>query len=305
MVNKQITNAMTIDFEDWYQGLEIPYTEWGRFEDRVEAAGDRLLQIFDDVGVKATFFMLGYTSEQFPQIVQKVKKAGHEIGTHGFSHTLIYKQTPEVFRAELERSIKFLEDATGEKVIGHRAPFFSITKDSLWALDILGELGIKYDSSIYPVLNYRYGINNAPRFPYEIKGENYSMKEFPISTLKLPFGTLPIAGGAYFRIYPYHLSKYFLKSLNRAGKAFTFYLHPWEIDPDHPRIDLPRRIAATHYFNLAATERRFRKLIREFKFAPMKDVLSIGSTDIGAEKLNVISIANIRNLALQGIKTVA
>jgi polysaccharide deacetylase family protein (PEP-CTERM system associated) len=270
-----ITNALTIDFEDWYQGLEIPHTEWGNFENRVEFIGDKLLQLLDDAGTKATFFVLGYVAENQPGMIKKIEAAGHEIGTHGFSHTLIYTQPPEVFQAEMTRTISHLQDLTGKKVLGHRAPFFSITKDSLWALDVLGELGIKYDSSIFPVLNYRYGIAGAPRFPYQIKREKYEFTEFPISTLKIPFMTLPIAGGAYFRIYPYQLSKQFLRAVNRSGNPFTFYLHPWELDPEHPRIPLPRRIAATHYFNLGATERRFRKLLRDFKFAPMKDVLSI------------------------------
>jgi polysaccharide deacetylase family protein (PEP-CTERM system associated) len=176
----------------------------------------------------------------------------------------------------MERAIGFLEDLTGEKVIGHRAPFFSITKESLWALDILGELGIRYDSSIFPVLNYRYGIADAPRFPYQIKRENYEFTEFPVSTLKLPGVTLPISGGAYFRIYPYQMTKQALRAVNRKGKPITFYLHPWELDPEHPRIKVPRRIAGlTHYFNLGATERRFRKLLRDFRFAPMKEVLNI------------------------------
>lgn len=270
-----ITNALTIDFEDWYQGLEIPHTEWGNFENRVEFIGDKLLQLLDDADTKATFFVLGYVAEHYPEVIRKIEAAGHEIGTHGFSHTLIYTQPPEVFQAEMTRTISHLQDLTGKKVLGHRAPFFSITKDSLWALDVLGELGIRYDSSIFPVLNYRYGIAGAPRFPYQIKREKYEFTEFPISTLKIPFMTLPIAGGAYFRIYPYQLSKQFLRAVNRSGNPFTFYLHPWELDPEHPRIPLPRRIAATHYFNLGATERRFRKLLRDFKFAPMKDVLSI------------------------------
>lgn len=275
-MKEQITNALTIDFEDWYQGLEIPYSEWDKYEDRIEKVGRKLLRILDEENAKATFFMLGYTAEKHPEIVKEIESAGHEIGTHGFSHTLIYTQKPEVFREELTRAIGFLEDLTGKKVIGHRAPFFSITKESLWALDILGELGILYDSSIFPVLNYRYGIADAPRFPYDIKGENFTMREFPVSTLQLPKVTLPISGGAYFRIYPYQMTKQCLKAVNRSGNAVTFYLHPWELDPDHPKIKLPRRIAGlTHYFNLGATERRFRKLLRDFKFAPMKEVLNI------------------------------
>jgi polysaccharide deacetylase family protein (PEP-CTERM system associated) len=275
MTDDKVTNALTIDFEDWYQGLEIPYSEWDKFEDRIEAAGDRLLKILDETGTKATFFMLGYVAERHPELVRRVEAEGHEIGTHGFSHSLIYKQAPELFQQELTRAIKYLEDLTGRKVLGHRAPFFSITKDSLWALDILGDLGIKYDSSIFPVLNYRYGIPDAPRFPYTIKGERHEFVEFPISTLKLPGFTMPISGGAYFRIYPYQVTKQAIKAVNRQGQPVTFYLHPWELDPDHPRIDVPRRIALTHYFNLGATERRLKRLLRDFRLAPMKEVLSI------------------------------
>lgn len=275
MAPESITNALTIDFEDWYQGLEIPYTQWDGFEDRIAIVGRKLLQILDEVGTKATFFVLGFVAEKHPEVIKAIEKAGHEIGTHGFSHTLIYKQSPQVFRQEMERAVGFLEDLTGKKVIGHRAPFFSITKDSLWALDILGELGILFDSSIFPVLNYRYGIADAPRFPYDIKRAHFTLKEFPISTLQLPKVTLPISGGAYFRIYPYQVTKQALRVVNRSGKPFTFYLHPWELDADHPHIDLPRRIALTHYFNLGKTETRFRKLLRDFKFEPMKEVLNV------------------------------
>ena len=161
MARESITNALTIDFEDWYQGLEIPHTEWHGFEDRIAVVGRKLLRILDEGGMKATFFVLGFVAEQHPELVKEIDKAGHEVGTHGFSHTLIYKQSPQVFRGEMERAIGSLEELTGKKVIGHRAPFFSITKKSLWALDILGELGIRYDSSIFPVLNYRYGIADA------------------------------------------------------------------------------------------------------------------------------------------------
>ena len=275
MSGKQYTNALTIDFEDWYQGLEIPYAEWEKFEDRIDFVSEKLLRIFDEANAKATFFILGYIAEKHPEIIKRIQAEGHEIATHGFSHTLIYKQKPEVYREEMQRAIGFLENLTGEKVVGHRAPFFSITKDSLWALDILGELGIRYDSSIFPVLNYRYGIAGAPRFPYEIERGGHKFMEFPVSTLKFGKVTLPIAGGAYFRIYPYQLSKQFLKAVNRGGQPFTFYLHPWELDPEHPRIPLPKRIAATHYFNLGATERRFKKLLRDFTFAPMREVLNI------------------------------
>lgn len=271
----QITNALTIDFEDWYQGLEIPHSQWGQYEDRIGAAGGRLLELLDQAGTRGTFFILGHVAERHPEIVRRIAAAGHEIGTHGYSHTLIYQQTPELFRTELGRAVHRLEDLTGVKVLGHRAPFFSITQKSLWALEMLVELGIRYDSSIFPVVNYRYGIADAPRWPYEIKVGKNTLTEFPISTWQAWGRNVPIAGGAYFRIYPYALTRLAFRSINRQGHPATFYLHPWELDPKHPRIPLPRRIALTHYFNLGATERRLRRLLRDFKFAPMKEVLNI------------------------------
>jgi polysaccharide deacetylase family protein (PEP-CTERM system associated) len=278
MNTNQVTNALTIDFEDWYQGLEIPQTAWAGFEDRIVPVGHRLLTLLAEAGVRATFFVLGYIAERHPDMVRAIAAAGHEVGTHGYSHTLIYNQTPEVFRAELTRAVRVLEEITGRPVVSHRAPFFSITKDSLWALDILGELGIRYDSSIFPVVNYRYGIADAPRWPYEIKSAQHTLTEFPISTWQVMGKNVPIAGGAYFRIYPYAFTRQGLRAINRQGRPFVFYLHPWELDPDHPRIRLPRRIAGlTHYFNLGATERRLRRLLRDFKFAPMQEVLDVTS----------------------------
>ena len=276
MDSKQVTNALTIDFEDWYQGLEIPHTEWGAYEDRIAPAGRRLLRLLDEAGARATFFVLGYVAERYPEIVREIAAAGHEIGTHGYSHTLIYQQTPEVFREEMGRAVHTLEDLTGKEVLGHRAPFFSITRDSLWALEVLGDLGIRYDSSIFPVLNYRYGIADAPRWPYQIAAGARTITEFPISTWQVWGRNLPVAGGAYFRIYPYALTRRAFQSINALGHPITFYLHPWEIDPEHPRIPLPRRIALTHYWNLRATEGRLRRLLRDFKFAPMKEVLDVG-----------------------------
>lgn len=272
-----IVNALTIDFEDWYQGLEIPHTQWDGFEDRIVEVGFRLLRIFEEAGARATFFILGRVAEQHPELVRAIDAAGHEIGTHGYSHTLIYQQTPEVFREELGRSIRLLEDLTGRPVVGHRAPFFSITQQSLWALPILLEAGLLYDSSIFPVRNYRYGIANSdtPRLPHIMDVEGGRLWEFPISVLPMGRRNIPIAGGAYFRIYPYSFTRRAFRTLNRQGEVAVFYLHPWEIDPEHPRIPLPRRIALTHYFNLGATEGRLRRLLRDFRFAPMREVLGL------------------------------
>lgn len=274
-----MTNALTIDFEDWYQGLEIPHTEWDGFQDRMALAGNRLLEILADAGVRATFFVLGRVAEQHPELVRAIDAAGHEIGTHGYSHTLIYRQTPDLFREEMARSIRLLEEITGKPVFGHRAPFFSITRQSLWALDVLGELGIRYDSSIFPVRNYRYGIEDAPRWPYRLETSARELQEFPISTWRVAGRNLPVAGGAYFRIYPYALTRHAFRAINRAGQAAVFYLHPWEVDPDHPRIPLPRRIALTHYVNLRATEGKLRRLLRDLPFAPMQEVLRVPSSE--------------------------
>ncbi len=270
-----MSNALTVDFEDWYQGLEIPHTEWAGYEDRIVPAGRRLLRLLDDTKTRATFFILGYVAEHHPEIVREIAAAGHEIGTHGLSHTLIYRQTPDLFRREMDRAIKLLEDITGQPVLGHRAPFFSITRDSLWAFEVLGELGIRYDSSVFPVLNYRYGIADAPRWPYEVEAGTRRLIEFPISTWQFWGRNVPVAGGAYFRIYPYTLTRRAFRALNGTGRPAVFYVHPWELDPDHPRIPLPRRIALTHYFNLQRTEGRFRRLLRDFKFAPMSEVLGV------------------------------
>lgn len=271
-----LINALTIDLEDWYQGLEIPPTEWAGYEDRIVPAGRRLLDIFAAAGVKATFFVLSYVAERHPELVCEIAAAGHEIGTHGYAHEFIYHLTPEQFRQQMRRSICVLEDLTGQPVLGHRAPFFSITRESLWALEVLGELGIRYDSSIFPVVNYRYGISDAPRWPHRISIGADSITEFPISTLRLWGHNLPIAGGAYFRIFPYAVTRRAFRMINAEGQPVTFYLHPWELDADHPRIPLPRRIALTHYFNLRATEKRLQRLLRDFHFAPMKEVLDVG-----------------------------
>ena len=267
-------NAFTVDFEDWYHGLEIPLSDWGGFEDRIPESGRRILSVLAEARVRGTFFVLGAVAERHPGLVREIVAAGHEIATHGWSHALIYRMTPETFRAELRRSIELLEDLSGARVVGHRAPFFSITRQSLWALEILGESGIRYDSSIFPVLNYRYGIEDSPRLPYRVPG-SHPIIEFPISAWRVLGRNVPVAGGAYFRIYPYALTHFALRSLNRGGQPVVFYIHPWELDPEHPRIPVPRRIALTHYANLRATHGRLRTLLREFRFAPMREVLGV------------------------------
>ncbi len=272
-MSEQVTNALTIDFEDWYQGLEIPPSSWSGFEDRVEFSGRRILSVLAEFEAKATFFVLGHVADSHPELVREIAARGHEIGTHGQSHTLVYELTPEAFRAEIRGSVDVLEALGGQPVTGFRAPFFSITKDSLWALDVLIEEGLRYDSSIFPVTNYRYGIPGSQQWPHVIERPPGRIAEFPVSTLSRAKRRIPVAGGAYFRIYPYRFTRAAFRSINKQARPAVFYLHPWELDPDHPNVALPPRIGILHYWNLGATEARLRRLLSDFRFAPIREVL--------------------------------
>lgn len=266
-------NAFTVDLEDWYQGLEIDHSEWNRFESRVERSTDRLLELLDKFRVKATFFVLGYVAEQHPQLVKKIASQGHEIGSHCYSHRFIYNLSPFQFREELQRSKKMLEGLSDQQVLSFRAPFFSVTKNSLWALQILKEEGFRYDSSIFPVHNYRYGLPSAPRTPFQISiNGNNTLQEYPISTIKMGKVNFPFSGGAYFRLFPYRFTQYCINRLNRRKVPVIFYIHPWELDPDHPRVKLPKRISLTHYARLSSTYKKLVKLLKDFKFTTLKEL---------------------------------
>ena len=271
-------NAFTVDLEDWYQGLEIESSSWDNYESRVEEATSGLLALLDHYQVKATFFVLGYVAEKYPQLVKQIAESGHEIGSHGYSHKFLYSLSRVQFKEELRKSRKVLEDIIGTKVQSFRAPFFSITRDSLWALEVLAEQGFQFDSSIFPVHNYRYGIPKAPQVPFQIRLDGNGMiQEFPISAVKIGKMNLPFSGGAYFRIFPYQFTKFCLRKLNRSQVPVVFYIHPWELDPGHPRIKMPRRISLTHYANLESTKKKLEKLLSEFRFSTLKEVWHNGT----------------------------
>ncbi|HVP39349.1 MAG TPA: XrtA system polysaccharide deacetylase [Candidatus Saccharimonadales bacterium] len=267
-------NALTIDLEDWYHGLELPPSSWGGLQDRVVRSTRRLLELLRESGARATFFVLGPIAERHEELVDEIRAAGHEIGSHGCSHQFVYRLTPKSFREEMVRSIGLLQDHAGRAVVSYRAPYFSITRQSAWAFEILAALGIRNDSSVFPVHNYRYGNADSPRSPHPIQTPSGPLVEFPISVWRVFGQNLPVGGGAYFRILPYALTRTAIRALNRGGHPVVFYLHPWELDPDHPRLALPRRIAATHYFNLRSTEHRLRRLLRDFCFVPLAEVPS-------------------------------
>ncbi|WP_322003420.1 XrtA system polysaccharide deacetylase [Marinobacter alexandrii] len=273
-----IDNALTIDVEDYFQvaalAEAVRYDDWPSMEYRVEANTDRLLRLFDNASVKATFFVLGWVAERSPQLVRRIANAGHEVASHGYSHQLIYSQTPAVFREETRRSKAILEDILSVGVAGYRAASYSITNQSRWALDILAEEGFTWDSSIFPVHHDRYGMPGTPRWPHRLTTDKgYELAEFPLSTLKFPGYTLPIAGGGYFRLFPYWFSRWGLGSINRQGQPFVFYLHPWEVDPGQPRLDVKWLSRFRHYNNLDVCEKRLSRLLGHFRFTTMSNVL--------------------------------
>lgn len=274
-----MAHVFSIDVEDWYQGIEIPMDQWDGFERRVEESMACLLDLMAKCDVTATCFVLGKVAEEHPKLVERIHDAGHEIGTHGYSHEKVYNLTPERFRRELRHSIDLIQNLTGERVVGHRAPYFTITEDSLWALDILQEEGILYDSSIHPVFNYRYGIPNADRQPSLIKSEDGAqMLEVPVATYPLPSllsdTNVPCGGGAYLRIYPYRLQRWLLRKIDERGEHISVYVHPWEVDPGHPKIELPFRVSATHYWNLDTTFAKLERLFQDFTFRSYRDVFA-------------------------------
>ena len=273
-----INNALTVDVEDYFHvsafAGSINQRDWGNHPLRVENNTQRLLDLFDEFGVKATFFVLGWVAEKVPGLVKEIAAREHEVACHGYSHQLVYNQTPKVFREETLRSKRLLEDIVQVPVRGYRAASYSITERSLWALVILSEAGFDYDSSIFPVRHDRYGMPDAPEYPHILETQaGGSIIEFPLSTAKIINYRLPVSGGGYFRLYPYWLSRAGLRQVNRKQKPFIFYLHPWEIDPDQPTISAGWLSRFRHYKNLDKCESRLRKLMTDFQFGTVWGVL--------------------------------
>jgi polysaccharide deacetylase family protein (PEP-CTERM system associated) len=269
---------MTIDVEDYFHvsvfdGV-VPRHEWERLESRVCANTERLLTIFAEHAVQATFFVLGWVAERHPGLVARIAASGHEIASHGYGHRLVYDQTPAAFRDDVRRAKAVLEAASGKPVLGYRAPSYSITPKSLWALDVLIEEGYAYDSSIFPIRHDRYGIPLSPRHAYLLSRSAGSLVEAPASTTRVGPVNLPVAGGGYFRILPYEWTRWGIGRVNTLERRpAIFYLHPWEIDPEQPRLRAGFLSRFRHYRNLGATEGRLRQLLSDFRFAPMAAVL--------------------------------
>ena len=274
-----IRNALTVDVEDYFHVSAfsecIDQNDWDSYPLRVEKNTRRLLDLFDLHSVKATFFVLGWVAERTPELVMEIAARGHEVACHGYSHQLVYNQSPGIFREETIRSKTLLEDIIQAPVTGYRAASYSITGRSLWALDIIAGAGFEYDSSIFPVRHDRYGIPDASVYPHRMKTPNGNLLvEFPLSTARIFGLRLPVAGGGYFRLYPYRLTKAGLERINdRENKPFIFYLHPWEIDQEQPRIKASLLSRFRHYNNLGRCESRLQKLMTDFSFTTARRVL--------------------------------
>jgi polysaccharide deacetylase family protein (PEP-CTERM system associated) len=275
-----VLNALSVDVEDYYHvsGFErhISRDHWNDYESRVVVNTQRLLELFAAHQVQATFFVLGWVASRYPQLVRQIGSAGHEIGSHSYWHRLVYEQTPAEFREDLVRSRQAIEDAVGAPVTAYRAPSFSITRQSLWALYILAEEGFRIDSSIFPIVHDRYGIPDARPFVHQLQTSAGPMWEFPPSVLRAVGVNWPVSGGGYFRLYPAWLTCKCLARLNqRHGQPLMFYLHPWEIDADQPRLragSLAGRMR--HYLNLGSTLGKLKTLLKNFRFGTISQAIA-------------------------------
>jgi polysaccharide deacetylase family protein (PEP-CTERM system associated) len=270
--------TFTVDVEDYFQvsAFEsvISREDWGRYESRVEASTSRILEIAEAAGTRGTFFILGWVAQQLPGLIRRIQAAGHEIGCHSQWHRLVYELGPGKFRQDLRESRDTLEQITGEPVRLYRSPSFSITERSLWALEILLEEGFDTDSSIYPVRHDRYGIPDAPVSPHRIQTPSGQIREFPGLVSHVGGLRVPAGGGGYLRLFPWMLTQHLLKSIRREGRPLNIYIHPWEVDPDQPRISAGWKSRFRHYQNLKSTSGKLQNLLTEFRLTTMSDVLS-------------------------------
>ncbi len=275
-----IRNAMTCDVEDYFQvsafAPHISRDSWTSLSCRVEANIDRILALMDEGQVKGTFFTLGWIAERYPAMVKRIVDSGHELASHGYAHLRASDQSAEEFLDDITRSKALLEDIGGQKVLGYRAPSFSIGSRNLWALDSLLQAGYRYSSSIYPIAHDHYGMPDASRFAFYPNGKD-GLLEVPITTVRLMQKNLPAGGGGYFRLFPYAVSRWFLQRVNNDDKQpGIFYFHPWELDPGQPRQqNIGMKTRFRHYVNLGRMEGRIKALTRDFRWGRMDEIFLV------------------------------
>ena len=280
MLAPTITNALTIDVEDYFQvSAFAPYIrrdEWDARECRVEGNVDRILAMLAERQVQATFFTLGWVAERYPQLVRRIVAGGHELASHGYGHERASDLSEAAFREDITRSKHMLEDLSGRPVLGYRAPSFSIGTGNLWAFDQLARAGYRYSSSIYPIKHDHYGMPDSPRFAYRVGA---GLLEVPVSTVRIGKRNLPSPGGGWFRLMPYAMSRWMLNRVNREDReAAIFYFHPWEIDPAQPRIPgIDAKTRFRHYVNISRTEDRLRQLLQDFRWGRMDHIFLAGT----------------------------
>ncbi|HPD13586.1 MAG TPA: DUF3473 domain-containing protein [Planctomycetota bacterium] len=270
-IYNDLPNALTVDLEDWYHSvLEVDPANWLRHEDRVAAATERLLACLAERGARATFFVLGHVAERHPDLVPAIEAAGHEIACHGYEHRLVYTLSPNDFRDDLRRSLHLLRSQAKAPVRGFRAAYWSITRACPWALDVLADEGLAYDSSIYPTRTSLYGVPDAPRGPYRLRAPGgRALLEFPPSVLRLPVRNLPFAGGIYLRLLPYWFVRWAMRRFRRGGRPALVYIHPPEFDPGKPRLALPLARRVLHYARLDALRVKVPRLLADFAFTTL------------------------------------
>lgn len=287
---------LSFDIEEHFQvsafASPIRRRHWDHAESRVERNTDKILEILDRSQVKATFFFLGWVAKRYPGIVRRVAGLGHEIASHGYEHDLVTSQTPALFREDIRRAKWVLEDLVGAPVLGYRAPSFSITAETQWALSILVEEGYLYDSSIFPVIHDHYGMPGANPRCHEIQTDAGSLWEVPPSTFGFGPIRVPVGGGGYFRLFPYSVFRGMLRAIEAKGQPLVFYLHPWELDPEQPKMRGPMLSRFRHYVNLHKTEKRLVALLEDFSFGPVQyavpDLQSHGEPDSMRERSSIV-----------------
>ncbi len=272
----RVDNALSIDVEEYFQIHAlvdvIPPGRWDAMPSTVEENTRVVLDLLDAHGTRATFFCLGWIAARRPALVRRIRERGHEVACHGYAHKAIHLQDPDEFRRDVTSAKKILEDAVGEEVIGYRAPTYSITQRTMWAIPIIEEAGFAYDSSIFPIYHDTYGIPDAPRFPHRIP--QTALAEFPISTFRIAGVNVPVSGGGYFRLLPYPVTRVCLRSLTSGGDPFIFYIHPWELDPSNPAVSGMSALGRFRtYTGLGTARSKFERLLADFRFAPVRDVL--------------------------------
>ena len=272
-----MVHGLSFDIEEHFQvaAFDCPARRrhWNVFQSRVEQNTQKILDLLEFHSIKATMFILGWVAERHGHLIKRIARAGHEIACHGYAHELITSQGPSDFREDVKKAKGILEDLTGEPVLGYRAPTFSITRETEWALPILVEEGFQYDSSIVPILHDYYGIPGANPKIHSISTGSGNIWEMPPSTCRVGVIQTPIGGGGYFRLIPYRVLGYLLKRVEAQGQPLIMYLHPWEFDPDQPRMKGSFISSFRHYLNLATTKQRLVQLLKDFEFGPMRSLI--------------------------------